>query len=251
MKEKNLLEILKNSRYTVILSGIELMIESGYPALRDGEESYDIEEKYGYSFEEIFSSGFYAVRKELFFRFYKEEMIRYLDIPPGEGFQAMKKLQDYGLVKSVITRRVAGLEERVGMKNVLNLHGSMNDNVCPNCGKKYPMEFLRDAQGVPLCTKCLVPIRPKVTLFGEMIDNGVITKAAAEVERADVLLVLGTSLHSPLCNQLLQYYRGNSLILVTEKERFSDHQADVIVHERCTDFLTGILEEYERQERIG
>ncbi len=69
MREKNILQILRESRYTVVLSGSGLMAESGYPLLRDGEESYDIEDKYGYSFKEIFSSGFYSERKELFFRF--------------------------------------------------------------------------------------------------------------------------------------------------------------------------------------
>ena len=43
MKEKNMLQILRESRYTVVLSGIELLGESGYPLLRDGDESYDIE----------------------------------------------------------------------------------------------------------------------------------------------------------------------------------------------------------------
>ena len=50
MREKNILQILKDSSYTVVLSGAGLMAESGYPLLRDGKESYEIEEKYGYSF---------------------------------------------------------------------------------------------------------------------------------------------------------------------------------------------------------
>ena len=66
MKDKNMLQILEDSRYTVVLSGAGLMVESGYPLLRDGRESYEIEEKYGYSFEEIFSSAFYSARKEVF-----------------------------------------------------------------------------------------------------------------------------------------------------------------------------------------
>ena len=57
MREKNILQILRDSRYTVVLTGSGMMVESGYPLLRDGEESYEIEDKYGYSFEEIFSSG--------------------------------------------------------------------------------------------------------------------------------------------------------------------------------------------------
>lgn len=80
MREKNLLQILRESSYTVVLSGAGLMAESGYPLLRDGQESYDIEEEYGYSFEEIFSSAFYSARKELFFRFYKEVILKAAEV---------------------------------------------------------------------------------------------------------------------------------------------------------------------------
>ena len=49
MVGKDLLKILKESKYTTVLSGFEMLQENGYPAIRDGEESYDIEQKYGYS----------------------------------------------------------------------------------------------------------------------------------------------------------------------------------------------------------
>ena len=68
MKENGILQILENSRYTVVLTGSGMLLESGYPLLRHGEESYEIENKYGYSYEEIFSSGFYSARMVQFFR---------------------------------------------------------------------------------------------------------------------------------------------------------------------------------------
>ena len=242
MKEKNMLQILRDSRYTVVLSGAGLMAESGYPLLRDGEESYEIEEKYGYSFEEIFNSGFYSARKELFFRFYKEVLLKAAETPPGKGFQALKTLQDHGLIQSIITRRVAGLEVRAGCGNVINLKGTVLDNSCPVCGRKYPVEYIRDSRGVPLCEKCMVALRPNVCLFGEMIDNGLMTRAASEVEKADVLLVLGASLTSPLCSQMLQYYTGTNLILVTGTEHYSDERADIVIHGRCDDFLKSLAD---------
>lgn len=249
MKEKNILQVLRESRYTVVLSGVELMKESGYPLLRDGDESYEIEEKYGYSFEEIFSSSFYSARKERFFRFYKEVILKAAEIPPGQGFYDLKQLQDYGLIHSIITRRIAGLEDRAGCRNVINLKGTIFHNTCPNCGREYPMEYIRDAKGVPLCEQCLVAIRPDVCLFGEMIDNGLMTRAAKEIEKADVVLVLGSSLHSPLCSQMLQYYSGTNLILVTESEHYSDQQADIIVYGRSDDFLRRLNEEYRKQQK--
>ena len=66
MLERTLLQMLKESRYTTVLSGYEMLLENGYPAIRDGSESYDIEAKYGFSLEEMFSSGFYSTRKEQF-----------------------------------------------------------------------------------------------------------------------------------------------------------------------------------------
>ncbi|MEG1716467.1 MAG: NAD-dependent deacetylase, partial [Lachnospiraceae bacterium] len=61
--EKSLQQMLEESKYTVVLSGFGMLVESGYPGLRDGDESYEIEQKYGYSTEEIFHSSFYNTRK--------------------------------------------------------------------------------------------------------------------------------------------------------------------------------------------
>ncbi len=246
MRENGILQILENSRYTVVLTGAGMMLESGYPLLRDGEESYEIENKYGYSYEEIFSSGFYAARKELFFQLYKDVMLRTVqNTPPGPGYACLKKLQDYGKIQSVVTRRIAGLERRAGCTNVVEMKGSILDNVCPNCGRQYSIEYITAAKGVPLCEQCLVAIRPQVCLFGEMINNALMTRAAEEVSRAEALIVLGASLHSPLCSQLLQYYTGTNLVLVTDSEHYSDQQADEIVYGRCDDFLKRIVNEYE------
>ena len=120
MREKNILQIVSDCRYTVVLTGSGMMVESGYPLLRDGDESYEIEKKYGYSFEEMFSSGFYSARKELFFRFYKEVILKAAEVPPGKGFLMLKKLQDHGLADAVITRRIAGLEDRAGCRTVVS-----------------------------------------------------------------------------------------------------------------------------------
>ena len=249
MREKNILQILKDSSYTVVLSGAGLMAESGYPLLRDGRESYEIEEKYGYSFEEIFSSAFYTVRTELFFRFYKEFILKAVEIPPGKGFYSLKTMQDHGLIDSIITRRIAGLEERAGCRNVLNMKGTVHENICPSCGRKYSVEYMKEAKGIPVCEKCMTVIRPQVCLFGEMISNGVMTRAAEEVGKADTLLVLGSNLTTPLCSQLLQYYNGPNLILVTETEHYSDQRADIVIYGRSDEFLAHMVSEYEKQNK--
>lgn len=242
MTAESLKRILEESEYTVALSGVRMLMENGYPAIRDGEEAYEIEEKYGYSTEEIFHSAFYSTRKDLFYEFYRNEILAPLSIPPGKGFLALARLEELGLIQTVITRRIYGLPGRAGCKHVINLHGSVYENYCPHCGKGYQMEDIRDTDKVPLCTVCKTPIRPKVCLFGEMVDNAVITKAAEEVMKADVLLVLGTNLNTYLCEQLTGYYSGKKLVLINQEEHFSDKYADLVIHSRVDETLSKVIE---------
>lgn len=246
---RNILQMLEESKYTVAMSGIEMLLENGYSGLRDGEQAYDIEQKYGYSAEEILSSTFYATRKELFFDFYKKEILAQTEIPPGKGFVDLQKLEEYGLIQCEITKRLFGLLDRAGCKHAINLHGSVYDNVCPHCGREYTLEYVKNAKGVPLCEKCEVPIRPKICLFGEMVDNGLVTRAAEEIQKADVLLVLGTALHAALCHQLIQYYKGDKLILITNEEHYSDKLADLVVYSRVDDVLGKLVKEYQGKSK--
>ncbi|BDF34387.1 NAD-dependent protein deacetylase [Lachnospiraceae bacterium] len=243
MLGKTLLAMLKESRHTTVLSGFGMLLESGYPAIRDGDESYEIEQRYGYSVEEIFSSSFYSTRKEQFYEFYRNEILKMLDKPPGRCFYEMAELEKRGLIQSIITRRIYGLPQRAGCKNVVNLHGNVYDNYCPHCGKEYPVEYITESKRIPLCQVCSTPIRPKICLFGEMVDNRVITEAAEEVRKADVLLVLGTNLKTYLCSQLIDYYEGDKLVLINPEKHFSDKLADVIVHKSVEDALGEILKE--------
>ena len=238
-----MLKILKESRYTTALSGFAMLLESGYPSIRDGDVSYDIEQKYGYSMEEMFSSAFYSTRKEQFYEFYRNEMLSRLETPPGKGFVEMAELERRGLIQCIITRRIYGLPQRAGCQNVINLHGSVYDNFCPHCGRKYPMEFIRDSVRVPLCEDCKIPVRPRVCLFGEMVDNSVITRAAEEIQKADVLLVLGSHLNSYLCSQLINYYEGDKLSLVNETPHHAERFADIVVHQRVDDLLEQLRRE--------
>ncbi|MEG1716570.1 MAG: Sir2 family NAD-dependent protein deacetylase, partial [Lachnospiraceae bacterium] len=89
--------------------------------------------------------------------------------------------------------------------------------------------------------ECNTPIRPRVCLFGEMVDNGLITKAAEEVAKAEVLLILGTNLKTYLCEQTIDYYKGDKMVLVTLNNHFSDKYADFVIHKRVDDTLEQVL----------
>ena len=103
------------------------------------------------------------------------------------------------------------------------------------------MEYIRDAKKIPLCEKCQIPVRPKVMLFGEQVDNQLMTHAVNEISKADVLLLLGTTFSSGLCDQYVKYFEGSSLILINGQEHFMDEKADVILHEEVKTALPKIV----------
>lgn len=233
-------DILEKSSYTVAMCGTDMMKESGMPSLRAPEIAYKVEKEYGYSPEEIFSSVFYTNRTETFFRYYREYMLM-PPLEPSEGFYALAELEKQGKLQCSIANNVHNLPGRAGCKNILNLHGTIYDNECPRCGKKYSMEYMRDSQKVPLCEECMVPVRPKVLLFGEQVDNQMMTKAVDEISKAEVLLLLGTSINSGLCERYVKYFEGESLIVINAQEHFTDGKADIALHEEVKTALPKIV----------
>ena len=233
-------EILEKSTYTVAMCGTDMMKESGMQSMRAPEISYKVEREYGYSPEEIFSSVFYSNRTETFFKYYKKEMLEPA-LEPSDGFFALAELESRGLLQYAVTNNVYDLPERAGCKKVLNLHGTIFDNECPRCGKEYPMEYIRDAKKIPLCEKCQIPVRPKVMLFGEQVDNQLMTQAVNEISKADVLLLLGTNFNSGLCDPYVKYFEGSKMILINGQEHFMDKKAHVVLHEEVKTALLKIV----------
>ncbi len=237
---ENVKRLIHESNYLVVFCGSGMQRECGHQSLRDPERAYDIEAKYGYSPEEMFSSAFYNTRMEPFYQFYKKEILSQ-DMEPGASYQAIAKLEEQGIAKVIVTKEIYGMCTKAGCKNVLELHGSIEHNHCPHCGKTYTKQDLLNAKKVPLCENCLVPIRPGIRFYGEMIDNAVMTRVANEISRADVLLVIGARLDPDFYDQTLSYYRGHKLVLLTNRHFHSDASADFLVHGTLNELVPQLL----------
>ena len=165
--------ILDGSAYTVALCGSGMMEEGGFGAIKGGDRAYEIEQKYGYSPDELFTSGFYTARPMQFFEFYREEMLKNVPVATESG-TAMAQMERAGKLQCTISSNIFEQGRRAGCQNIIYLHGSIYHNYCPKCGREYPMEYLRDAKGIPACESCGFPIRPGVYLYGEMVDSGLL-----------------------------------------------------------------------------
>lgn len=219
--------MIEESNYTVALCGSGMMEEGGFQSLKNQERAYSIEERFGRSPEELFTGAYYSTRPEDFFRFYKEEILS--NIPrTTESVGAMAAMEQAGKLQCVITANIYAVAANT-MKNVVELHGNIYSNSCSRCGKTYPMEYVRDVRGVPLCDQCQSVIRPHVTMFGEMLDARLIEKTSEEIEKAQLLLVLGTTLRSEVFRNYIRYFSGKYLVVIHEQEDHEDYKADLVI----------------------
>lgn len=236
---ESLKQALDESKYTVVLCGSGLLEEQGYLMLKKPERAYDIESRYGVSPEYIFSDGYYSTRTDKFFEFYRNEIL--LDIEPGESAYSLAKLEETGKVQCIITSNIYEVGQRGGCKNVINMHGSIYRNKCAHCGKEYSVEYMKNSQRVPRCEQCGTVIRPGVSLFGDMLDGQLIAKTATELEKADVLLILGTTLDSDVFRNYIKYFEGSKLIIIHKEPHVKDKYADIVIYDEPRNVLKKLV----------
>ncbi|MCI7812741.1 MAG: Sir2 family NAD-dependent protein deacetylase [Lachnospiraceae bacterium] len=220
--------ILEESKYTVALWGSGMLEEAGRRSIKHQERAYEIEKKYHDSPEDLFSSVYYSTRPEKFFEFYKNEILGDIPSPTSSG-SALAAMEKAGKLQCVITSNIYDQPRRAGCSHVINLRGSVYKNRCTRCEKEYPVEYILDAKGIPFCENCKGAIRPQVSLFGEMVDARLMRDTTLEVERAEVLLVLGATLQSEVFANYIRYFNGKYLVVIHQRPHHSDDTADLVI----------------------
>lgn len=239
--------MIKASDHIVVVSGLEVALGAGLNGVRAEQIAYDIEQKFGYSNDEITSFAFYSRRVDLFYQYYKQVILN-KELKPTPVHKGIARIQTAGKLDAVVTRTVYPLHQMAGCENVVELHGSVEENYCPNCNKVFGSNYIRQAKGIPSCDECNIPLRPGFTLFGEMVDNGKITQASNAVENADVLLIVGAGLNSTLCRHFIKYYRGKKMIVINTGELAGDEKADYRAYGDLNEIMTYITADLEGAE---
>jgi NAD-dependent deacetylase len=224
------LETLKSwigeSNRIVFFGGAGVSTESGIPDFRSVDGLYN--QKFDYPPETIISHSFYLRDPSYFFRFYKEKMLP-LGFEPNVTHKKLAQWERDGKLLGVVTQNIDGLHQKAGSKKVYELHGSVLRNFCERCGKFYSAEFVRDSADVPTCD-CNGRVKPDVVLYEEPLNGHVLEQSIDAISDADLLIVAGTSLTVYPAAGLINYYRGNRLVLINRDETAFDHKADLVLH---------------------
>ena len=151
-----------------------------------------------------------------------------LEAKPNPAHKKLAQLEEAGKLRSVVTQNIDGLHQLAGSRRVWELHGSVLRNRCMRCGKPYPTQFLAESQGVPRCT-CGGIVKPEVVLYEESLDAHVLEGAVADLRQADLLIIGGTSLVVYPAAGLINYYRGDRLVLINKTPTPYDRRADLVL----------------------
>ena len=215
------------SRRIVFFGGAGVSTESGIPDFRSVDGLYN--QKFEYPPEKIISRSFYDADPEYFFRFYKEKMMP-LGFEPNITHRVLARWEQEGKLSAVVTQNIDGLHQKAGSEKVLELHGSVLRNYCTRCRKFHDAEFVRESDCIPRCD-CGGIVKPDVVLYEEGLDEETIEGSICAIMDADLLIVGGTSLTVYPAAGLINYYRGNRLVLINRDETPYDHRADLVFHQ--------------------
>ncbi|MDC0008234.1 NAD-dependent deacylase [bacterium] len=186
----------------VVLTGAGVSAESGIKTFRDADGLWE-----GYDVMEVASPQGFAKNPELVLDFYNQRRIQLKTVVPNAAHLALAKLETAYEV-SVITQNVDDLHERGGSTHVMHLHGELlkarsikNDHII--------IDWASDLNLGDLCPEGH-QLRPHIVWFGEMVP--LLEAAAALVEKADIVLIIGTSMQVYPAASLVNFAQNNTPI---------------------------------------
>lgn len=229
-------KLIDESNNIVFFGGAGVSTESGIPDFRSVDGLYN--QKYKYPPEEILSHSFFERYPDEYYRFHHEKLV-IGDAKPNPAHLKLAELEAAGKLKAVITQNIDGLHQAAGSKNVIELHGTLLRAYCSRCYREYPHTVMNKGEGAPRCD-CGGVIRPDIVLYEERLREEDISAAVHYIRQADVLIIGGTSLVVYPAAGLINYYRGNKLVLINRGSTSQDDYADLVIREKIGEVFSQI-----------
>ena len=229
------MDFIMKSQYIVALTGAGISTKSGIPDFRGPNGLYSRKDIPG---ENLFDIEIFRSDPAVFYTYVPELMGLCLKAEPTKGHLFLKKLEDLGKLKTVVTQNIDGLHQRAGNKNVIELHGNFEKFACIDCRAEIIKEtseydkIIKTAMNnqVPKCSLFGGTMKPNIVFFGEYVRD--LEKALTEVQKADLLITIGTSLTVYPAAQLPSYIRDETkLVIINRDETVFDQRAKVVLHE--------------------
>ena len=266
MEIQDLTRLMKGKR-TVVLTGAGCSTESGIPDYRGPQTRHKTRNPIQY--KEFVSDP--EARK----RYWGRSVIgwtRVHNAAPNAAHEALSELEDRGFINGIITQNVDRLHHKAGSQKVIELHGTLSEVQCLNCGnvekrttfqkrlsslnpawRAKPSDIAPDGDAeidasktkyfrVPACAICEGVVKPNVVFFGENVPVNRVDSAWQLFDEADMLLVVGSSLavYSGYRFVLKAAKQNKPIALVNLGESRGDKHAAINIQGKAGTILTAI-----------
>ena len=219
-------KLLKEAAYTVVFTGAGMSTESGLPDFRSSKGLWKKKDPAKLASTEALNNNV-----DEFIAFYRERVLGVKEYRPHKGHEILAKWEADGKIKSIITQNVDGFHQEAGSINVAELHGTLQKVHCETCGSPYDSDEYVNKEFYCSCGGVL---RPSIVLFGEGLPQDAFQYALEETEKADLFIVLGSSLTVTPANQfpMLAKENGAKLVIVNQEPTPLDRFADDVIQDR-------------------
>ncbi len=173
---------------------------------------------------------------------------------PNKGHYALAKLEEMGLVSSIITQNVDGLHHVAGSRGVIEFHGNLQSVVCMDCNYTVPSSDVSLDRIPPSCGKCGGPVKPNAVFFGEAIPAEALTRADQESNSCDLMLVVGTSAEVQPAASMPSIAKnaGAKVVEINISETpFTGQVSDYIIKGRAGEVLEKLLNKVAEQKGVN
>ena len=244
--------LIATSEYVVAMTGAGISVESGIPPFhgpdglwtRHGTPSGN-----GYqSFLEDPAAWWRREMKRAVEPWVAELRESVRNARPNPGHEALVEMERAGWIRSLITQNIDGLHTDAGTQNIVEIHGSRRFLRCVECENRSPRPDLFARQPAPPCAICGGPVKYDSVLFGEPIPPKVLASARAETDRADCVVVIGSSSTVRPAGGLprIAHANGATLIEINTSDTRLTSDCDVVIRASAATALPDLLAELQK-----
>ncbi len=234
-------DLIRKSNFTFAFTGAGISVESGIPPFR-GElglwNKYDpkvLDLNYYRSNEE---ECWFAIR-EIFYDFFA-------DAKPNEAHKVLAKMEQNGLLKSVVTQNIDNLHYEAGNRVVHEFHGNSKKLICLKCSKTYTADEFDFKNIPPRCVNDGEILKPDFIFFGEGIPQEAYKKSFEDAGKAEVCIVIGSTGEVVPASYVPQTAKQNGAVVIEinpERSNFTNHTTDIFLQGKAGEILTKLAKE--------
>ena len=237
--------LIDKADYIVVLTGAGISTPSGIPDFRT--KNTGLWEKNDPMLVASLSS--FLNQPMIFFNWLKPLVKDIYFSDPNAAHISLARLERENKLKAIVTQNIDNLHQKAGAKNVIEIHGSISELVCLDCRIKVAFDehFVNnfiDKFEIPKCEQCQKFLKPSITLFEEMLPVIAWDSAFDHFQKADLVIVIGSSLEVYPANQLpeISVSNGAKLIINTFSTTPMDQEADLLMPYNVIEVWPKILE---------